>query len=106
MFPIRFDPMGALDLLSGLLLLFTVSPIPENIAALHAWFLIFKGSATIIRPVPLGGMPIYVLGGAADILSATILFLGTPPLFVDYKLWISGFLFLKGVWTLFFMMNM
>lgn len=98
--------MGALDLLSGLLLLFTVSPIPENIAAIHAWFLIFKGTATLIRPMPLGGMPIYVLGGAADILSATILFLGQPPILVGYKTYISGFLFLKGVWSMFFLMNL
>lgn len=105
MLPIRFDPMGALDVLSGLLLLFTVSPIPENIASIHAWFLIFKGTASIVRPIPLGGMPIFVLGGAADILSATILFLGTPPILMDYKVYISGFLFLKGVWTMFFLMN-
>lgn len=106
MFPIRLDPMGALDLLSGLLLLFTTSPVPENIATFHAWFLIFKGSASILRPVPMGGLPVYVLGGAADILSATILFLGTPPVLVEYKMWISGFLFLKGVWTLFFLMEL
>jgi len=105
MLPIRFDPMGALDLLSGLLLLFTVSPVSESIASLHAWFLIFKGIATIVRPIPMGGMPIFVLGGAADILSAAILFLGTPPLFVEYKVYISGFLFLKGVWTMFFLIN-
>ena len=105
MLPIRFDPMGALDVLSGILLLFTVSPIPENIAAIHAWFLIFKGTATIVRPVPLGGMPVFILGGAADILSATILFLGQPPILMDYKVYISGFLFLKGIWTMFFLMN-
>lgn len=106
MFPIKLDPLGGLDILSGLLLIFTVSPVPENIALAHAFFLIFKGLGTVIRPLPLGGMPVYVLGGAADILSATILFLGTPPLFVDYKLYISGFLFLKGVWTMFFLMNL
>jgi hypothetical protein len=47
----------------------------------------------------------FILGGAADILSATILFLGTPLILVDYKVYISGFLFLKGVWTMFFLMN-
>ncbi|MFB6174350.1 MAG: hypothetical protein ABEJ87_00045 [Candidatus Nanohalobium sp.] len=97
--------MGMLDLLSGILLLFTASPIPQNIATVHAWFLIFKGAATVIRPLPLGGMPIYVLGGAADILSATILFIGTPPILAGYKSYIAGFLFLKGVWTMFFLMN-
>jgi len=105
MFPVRLDPLGMLDLLSGILLLFTVSPIPADISAIHAWFLIFKGTATIIRPIPLGGMPVFILGGAADIISAGILFFGQPPILLDYKMHISGFLFLKGVWTMFFLMN-
>ncbi|MFB6180979.1 MAG: hypothetical protein ABEJ93_03815 [Candidatus Nanohalobium sp.] len=106
MFPVRIDPMGILDLLSGLLLMFTASPVPESISQVHAAFLIFKGLATIIRPLPVGGMPVYVLGGAADTLSAAILFLGQPPILAAYKTYIAGLLFLKGVWTTFSIMNL
>ncbi len=90
--------MGALDLLSAALLWFTLSPLPVAVAQFHAGFLFFKGGGSMINSVPLP-VPVYVLGGAADILSAAILFTGSPPVLVGYKNWIAGMLFLKGIWT-------
>lgn len=91
--------MGALDLLAGILLWTTVSPLPVILAQIHAGFLIGKGGATMIegRFLPI---PVFVLGGAADLMSAAILFTGKPPLLVGYKSWIAGALFLKGLWAL------
>ena len=97
--PIKFyDPMGLADLLSGLLILFTVSPIPTGIAEIHAFFLIMKGLGTIIQPIILPA-PFYYLGGPADLMSASILIVGHPPVFSDYKMLLSGFLVLKGAWA-------
>ncbi|EHK02585.1 hypothetical protein HRED_03884, partial [Candidatus Haloredivivus sp. G17] len=33
----------------------------------------------------------------ADILSASILLIGEPPLLADFKIYIAGFLYLKGL---------
>jgi hypothetical protein len=97
---IRPDPIGGLDLVSGILLLYTVSPLPEFIGTAHAAFLIFKGAATIIRPMPMGGAPMFILGGAADLLSAAILVTGNPPLIGgEIKQLFALVLFLKGVLT-------
>lgn len=101
---IRPDPPGLLDLLSGVLLFFTTSALPASVAQGHAAFLTYKGLGTTVKPVPLLGMPIFVLGGAADIMSAAILFTGTPPVLASYKTWIAGALFLKGVYSLMAMM--
>lgn len=92
------DPIGIIDLLSGLLLWFTISPVPAEVAQVHAGFLIFKGIGTMAKP-EIFPMPVYVLGMTADLMSAAILFTGKPPLLVDYKIFFSGFLFLKGIWS-------
>lgn len=96
---LRLDLMGLLDIISGLLLLYTVSPVPEGIALVHAGFLMLKGAGTLIDPVRFP-FPVFVLGGFADLISASILFFGQPPIFADHKIWISGLLFLKGVWSM------
>jgi len=93
---IRPDPIGFFDILVGVLLLFTTSPIPVAVAEIHAYFLIIKGVGTVIKQVRFP-LPVFVLGGAADLLSATILFTGTPPILESYKTLMSGILFLKGV---------
>lgn len=104
MAPIRFSFTGIFDVVSGIFLYFTVSPIPEAVAIAHAFFLIYKGSATM-APLPLG-MPGFILGNAADLMSAAILITGNPPLLGDYKVFIAGFLLLKGVMGFLSMMNM
>lgn len=104
MAPVRFSFTGIFDIISGIFLYFTVSPIPESVAIFHAVFLIYKGSATIV-PLPLG-MPGFILGSAADLMSAAILLTGQPPLLGDYKVFIAGFLFLKGIMGFLSMMNM
>lgn len=96
---IRPDPLGILDALSGLMLFYTVSPVPVFFAQIHAGFLVFKGAGTIVKPLYLP-MPVYILGGAADLISAAILVTGKPPLMADFKIWIAGLLFLKGIWSL------
>lgn len=96
---LRFDLLGILDVVSGLLLLNTVSPVPEGIAVVHAGFLIVKGAGSIIDQVRFP-FAVFILGGFADLISASILFFGRPPILVDYKIWISGLLFLKGVWSM------
>lgn len=95
---IRPDPLGAIDILSGILIIYTVSSLPETVLLLHASFLLFKGFGTIIRPEILP-MPIFVLGGFADIMSAAILLTGTPPILGDYINYIAGILLIKGVWS-------
>ena len=99
--PVKFyDPMGLADLASGLLLLFTASPIPSGIAEIHALFLIIKGIGTMVQVIPLP-TPVYYLGGPADLMSASILLVGHPPIFADYKTILSGVLMLKGAWASF-----
>ena len=93
-----FDPLGLTDLLSGILLFFTISPVPTGIAQIHAAFLIYKGLGSYIRYVPLP-MPVFYMGAFADLMSAAILFFGQPPLIADYSIYLAGFLLLKGVWT-------
>jgi hypothetical protein len=96
---IRPDPLGLIDLASGVLLYFTASPLPEFVAVAHSGFLVFKGLGTIVQPVPLP-MPVFFLGGAADLLSAAIMVTGQPPLIGEtVKDGASLVLFLKGVWT-------
>ncbi len=104
MAPINFSFTGIFDIISGIFLYFTLSPIPESVAIAHALFLIYKGSATLF-PLPLG-MPGFVLGSAADLMSATILITGSPPLLGDYKIFIAGFLFLKGLMGFLSLMKM
>lgn len=96
---LRFDLLGLLDIVSGLLLLHTVSPVPESIAVVHAGFLMVKGAGSIIDQVRFPFI-VFILGGFADLISASILFFGQPPVFADQKIWISGLLFLKGVWSM------
>ena len=96
---IRPDPLGMLDLGSGILMLYTVSPVPEVVAMAHAYFLIIKGGGTMLV-APIFPMPIFILGGAADVVSAAILMTGHPPILGGYKEIIAGALFLKGVLSL------
>lgn len=95
MVSVNFSLTGIFDIISGIFLYFTLSPIPAVISTFHALFLIYKGSATIV-PLPLG-MPGFILGSAADLMSAAILLTGSPPLLGDYKIFLAGFLLLKGL---------
>lgn len=104
MAPINFSFTGIFDIVSGIFLYFTLSPLPAIIGTFHAFFLIYKGSATIV-PLPLG-IPGFILGSAADLMSAAILITGNPPLLGDYKIFIAGFLFLKGLMGFLSLMNM
>lgn len=94
---LRPNLTSLIDLLVGLLLLGTASPVPEWFAGMHAYFLITKG---IIFQFQLPNMsaftPLLLLGGAADIMSAAILLIGTPPILADYAVYLAAFLFLKG----------
>lgn len=101
---IRPDLLGMIDIASGILLYFTTSPVPTMFADVHAGFLIFKG---VISHLRLSGpvMPIYTLGIAADIISAAILFTGSPPLVGSFKYVIGTALFVKGMWSLFFRLS-
>lgn len=96
---IRPDPIGMLDLGSGILMIFTVSAVPEFIALAHAYFLIFKGGGTMLA-APVFPMPIFIIGGAADVISAGILLTGQPPLIGGFKEIIAGILLIKGVLSL------
>ncbi|MFB6159377.1 MAG: hypothetical protein ABEJ95_07035 [Candidatus Nanohalobium sp.] len=95
-----FDFFGLADILSGILLFFTVSPVPTGLAQLHAGFLVFKGVMSYQKTVPLP-TPVYYLGGFADLFSAAILFFGTPPVLAEYSTYFAGLLFFKAVWTSF-----
>ena len=77
------------------------TPLPLWFETFHSYFLISKGSITMIKPLQLQGlMPLLIIGGAADILSAFLIFLGEPPILADYKILISGFLLFKGTISL------
>jgi len=98
------DLLGTLDILSGLLVYFTQSFMPQPISLIHASILLFKGTGTMIRPVKFP-FPVFVIGNMADVLSAAIIFTGTPPILVEYKAFIATGLFLKGMWGLFGLMK-
>lgn len=96
---IKPDVLGSVDLASGALLLYTTSAIPVMFADAHAGFLIIKGIISHFRlPGPM--MPIFTLGIAADIISAAILFTGSPPFIGSLKYILAGALLLKGLWSL------
>lgn len=101
---LRPDPLGAVDIISAVLVYTTQSFMPAEILHIHAGVLIIKGIATVINPVKLPFF-MYVLGGMADVLSAAILFTGTPPVLIDYKKFIAGALLIKGLWSLFGLMQ-
>lgn len=92
---LRPDPIGAFDLAVGILMYFTASPVPEIFATAHAAVLIFKGFGTMLkfRVFPPGSGLIF---GAADLISAGIMFVGQPPILVDFKEIIAVILFAKG----------
>lgn len=100
----RPDLLGILDVISGILVYFTESFMPESIAITHATILIGKGLGTMIRPVKFP-LPVFVIGNMADVLSAAIIFTGTLPILADYKTYIAAGLFFKGMWGLFGMMK-
>lgn len=101
---INLSLTGLFDIVTGFFVYFTVSPVPAIVATIHAVFLIYKGSATLIY-LPLG-MPGFILGSAADLISAAILLTGKPPFLGDYKIWLAGFLFLKGIQGFLLTLNM
>ncbi|EGQ43621.1 MAG: hypothetical protein J07AB43_16120 [Candidatus Nanosalina sp. J07AB43] len=98
------DPLGSIDLLSAVLVYFTQSFMPPGIVQVHAGVLVVKGLGTVIRPARLP-FSMFVLGGMADVLSAAILFTGTPPVLNSYKQIVAGALLIKGLWSLFGLMK-
>jgi hypothetical protein len=97
---LRFGVLDIFDIFSGILVFYTQSFIPLQVAYIHSGVLIFKGTGGLIRPLNLP-FPVFVLGGMADVLSAAILYTGTPPILPEFKGWIAAVLFVKGFWTLF-----
>ena len=104
MAPIKFSLISTLDIIAGVFLYFTESFVPTGTANIHAGFLIFKGTITQfpIPPFP----PIFVVGAFADIISAAIVYTGTPPLLGGYKEFIAFFLLQKGILSALGMMSM
>lgn len=100
----NFNFISTLDIIIGIFLYFTESVVPTGFANLHAGFLIFKGVITQLIPVPLP--PVYVLGNFADIISAAIVYTGTPPILGGYKEFIAFFLLQKGLLGMLGMMSM
>jgi len=99
----KLDPLGTTDIISAVLVYSTQSFMPPEILHVHAGVLITKGIATNIElRLPFFA---YVLGNMADVLSAAILFTGTPPLLGEYKELIAGILLIKGLWGLFGLMQ-
>ncbi len=96
---IKPDPLGLIDIFSATLILFTVSTLPESFLHFHAAFLYMKGIASMLRPAILP-YPVFILGNAADVISAAILITGDPIYLADYKNWFAGFLAFKGLWGL------
>ena len=92
---VKFSLTGMFDIISGIFLYLTVSPVPAIMATVHAGFLVYKGAACFI-PLPLG-MPGFVLGSAADLISAAIIMVGQPPILGGVKEIIAFLLFIKGI---------
>lgn len=105
---LNFNVLGWIDIAAALMLFNTVSPLPAIVATVHATFLLVKGSLGFFPQ--LGGLsgliPLYIIGGAADIMSSAILFTGHPPILADYKIIIAGVMLLKGIWSLSGMMHL
>ncbi|MFT4893103.1 MAG: hypothetical protein ACI8Z7_000901 [Candidatus Nanohaloarchaea archaeon] len=106
MAPVKPNLIGIFDILAGILLLYTESAVPTGFAKAHAGFLIFKGG---MSQLPLEGvqgvMPILILGSAADVISAAIIFTGTPPILAGYKEIIAIVLLQKGLFGLLSMLS-
>ncbi len=100
----RPDPLGTIDVISAILVYMTESFMPLDILYIHAGILMIKGIGSMIKPVRLP-FPVYVLGGMADVLSAAILFTGSPPFLMTYKELLAAALFIKGFWSLFGLMK-
>jgi hypothetical protein len=100
----RPDPLGTVDVISAILVYMTQSFMPVEILHVHAAILLIKGTGSMIRPVKLP-LPVYVLGGMADVLSAAILFTGQPPFLSTYKEFFAAALLFKGFWSLFGLMK-
>ncbi len=97
---VNLNVYSLFDLFVGILMLHTVSPLPELFASIHAYFLISKGGITLL-PINLQGLiPLLVFGAAADVISAAIILTGQLPILTGYKEIIAGVLFIKGLWSL------
>lgn len=103
MAPIKPSIIGIFDILAGVLLLYTESALPTTFAHAHASFLIFKGAVTQFPLPPL--MPLFIIGNVADIISAAIIYTGTPPILAGYKEIIALFLLQKGLFGLISMLS-
>lgn len=101
---LRFDALGIVDIISGILVFYTISFVPSPVAHVHTAVLLFKGIGGMIRPLRLP-FPVFVLGGMADVLSAAILYTGQPPFLQAYKGYFAAILLLKGFWSLFGLMQ-
>ncbi|MFB6245586.1 MAG: hypothetical protein ABEJ03_04545 [Candidatus Nanohaloarchaea archaeon] len=99
------DPMGMFDLLMAVIMYFTASPVPESFAMAHVGFLAVKGAGSCVS-VPLFPPGFHVLGLGADIVSAGILLIGTPPISSGIVEILSAVLLLKGAWSFFGIMAM
>jgi len=95
-----FDFYGTTDILSAILVFFTVSPVPPEIAQVHAGFLLYKGICSYRRIIPIP-LPFFYLGGLADFISAAILLVGNPPILAEYSPILAFILLTKGIWTSF-----
>lgn len=95
-----FDKYGIIDLISGVVVVFTESNlIPRSIKLLIGSFLLIRGISKTVDSINLPDLTFLTYGGA-DFLAATVLVLGTisMPLIGDYSSQYAGILMLKGGW--------
>ena len=92
---VRPDPFGIADLVSAFLVLSTSIGLPDAFLQVHAAFLICKGAGTMLAP-SIFPMPVFYIGGIADVISASIIVFGNPGLLPEYKEIFAGILYLKG----------
>lgn len=97
---LSFDKYGLIDILSGILVLFTESSlIPRTLTLLLGGFLLIRGLSAVVDRLDLPELTFLTYGGA-DFLAAIALVLGTVslPIIGGYSSQYAGVLMLKGAW--------
>ncbi|MFB6144783.1 MAG: hypothetical protein ABEJ98_05730 [Candidatus Nanohaloarchaea archaeon] len=97
---LSFDRDGVLDLISGVLVFSTQSPVPAALTMLLGTFLGARGLSAVVDRVDLPDLT-FVIDGGADLAAGAVLLAGTVslPIISGYSAAYAGILLLKGGWT-------
>lgn len=97
---LSFDWEGIVNIISGILVFMTSSPVPEALTMLLGAFLAARGLSAVVDRINLPDLTFLVDGGA-DLAAGAVLVIGTVslPVVSGFSSQYAGLLFLKGGWT-------